>query len=928
MDIHRCRFVPYNPQAINALAFSHPPSNEIQGRGFPTLRLAIGRANGDIEIWNPLRGAWFQESILRGGKDRSIEGLAWTLDPSETIEGKEVAGKLRLFSIGYSSVVTEWDLESGRPARHSSGNYGEIWCLAVQPQWRPRRKKDGDSGPAREEGYLGQHLAVGCADGTIVILSTEDGDLKYLKTIRSSTKRTRVLSITFQNRHTVVAGYADSTIRVFDIRNGSLLRTISLGTGHAKHTKELLVWTVKCLPDGSIISGDSAGEVRIYDAKNYSLVQRLQGHQADVLDIAVSADGESIVSGGADQRTVLYKLKRREKQMTTRRWAEVMHRRYHTHDVKALAAFETKDISIVVSGGLDTTPVVLPLRELGREHHRKLPNLPQIPQVSSSGASRLLMSWWDREVNIWRVAGSFGSDMEQHKLVGKILFQGDEHLTCAALSRDGTILAAATISEVRLFTLTPDQVDGFPSLRVHKIELPSRLASDGAKNVAISPDCKWLCVLRPNNDIYMAKLTREFETNWILEVLPSSQKLTRLPRQTRVDKPLHGDSRIFACGDLAGYVDVWFLDRRNDAPATIKETEDENADSSDKDSDSDDEDSLPSGVWWKHTPSKAILPRLNSSALLMTFRPTLEASDTSKSKQASTIPVPHESELSASDDRGNLSDWARRNPKACMPSEFTIIKDRAMGAIWDVAGGRDRLWLYGPAWLWMFDLLQDYPASEPQHASTSGHIPPHKRKRQGYEEHSVEGERKKKKTNTGAGDRVALADTEVGFGPAIKKGVGANGTNAELVPIESQKNDNSLPDDEDDDDGDIDELALANEATLASLRRQQFPGVNGQALNGNHLPNGAEHGNQVAKLSTPEPESDHNAESHPRQWWSIFKYRDILGIVPLSHNSQSTVESADLSEAEDAKSVPLEVVVIERPIWDVDLPGRYIRDYE
>ncbi|EGD89606.1 hypothetical protein H112_03234 [Trichophyton rubrum D6] len=961
MDIHRCRFVPYNPQAINALAFSHPPSNEIQGRGFPTLRLAIGRANGDIEIWNPLRGAWFQESILRGGKDRSIEGLAWTLDPSETIEGKEVAGKLRLFSIGYSSVVTEWDLESGRPARHSSGNYGEIWCLAVQPQWRPRRKKYGDSGPAREEGYLGQHLAVGCADGTIVILSTEDGDLKYLKTIRSSTKRTRVLSITFQNRHTVVAGYADSTIRVFDIRNGSLLRTISLGTGHAKHTKELLVWTVKCLPDGSIISGDSAGEVRIYDAKNYSLVQRLQGHQADVLDIAVSADGESIVSGGADQRTVLYKLKRREKQMTTRRWAEVMHRRYHTHDVKALAAFETKDISIVVSGGLDTTPVVLPLRELGREHHRKLPNLPQIPQVSSSGASRLLMSWWDREVNIWRVAGSFGSDMEQHKLVGKILFQGDEHLTCAALSRDGTILAAATISEVRLFTLTPDQVDGFPSLRVHKIELPSRLASDGAKNIAISPDCKWLCVLRPNNDIYMAKLTREFETNWILEVLPSSQKLTRLPRQTRVDKPLHGtlgsydrtvrcitfsgDSRIFACGDLAGYVDVWFLDRRNDAPATIKETEDENADSSDEDSDSDDEDSLPSGVWWKHTPSKAILPRLNSSVLLMTFRPTLEASDTSKSKQASTIPVPHESDLSASDDRlmiltsehhltefnalrGNLSDWARRNPKACMPSEFTIIKDRAMGAIWDVAGGRDRLWLYGPAWLWMFDLLQDYPASEPQHASTSGHIPPHKRKRQGYEEHSVEGERKKKKTNTGAGDRVALADTEVGFGPAIKKGVGANGTNAELVPIESQMNDNSLPDDEDDDDGDIDELALANEATLASLRRQQFPGVNGQALNGNHLPNGAEHGNQVAKLSTPEPESDHNAESHPRQWWSIFKYRDILGIVPLSHNSQSTVESADLSEAEDAKSVPLEVVVIERPIWDVDLPGRYIRDYE
>ncbi|KAK2814215.1 hypothetical protein FQN49_008258 [Arthroderma sp. PD_2] len=352
MDIHRCRFVPYNPQSINALAFSHPPSHEIQGRGFPTLRLAIGRANGDIEIWNPLRGTWFQETILRGGKDRSIEGLAWTLDPSETIDGKEVAGKLRLFSIGYSSVVTEWDLESGRPARHSSGNYGEIWCLAAQPRWKaPRRTKDGQfAGPAEGE-YTGQHLAVGCADGTIVILSTEDGDLKYLKTIRPSTKRARVLSITFQNRHTVVAGYADSSIRVFDIRSGNLLRTISMGKGQAKDTKELLVWSVKCLPDSSIVSGDSAGEVRIYDGKNYSLVQRLQGHQADVLDVAVSADGESIVSGGADQRTVVYRLKRREKNVKSRRWAEVMHRRYHTHDVKALAVFETVDMSIFVSGG-------------------------------------------------------------------------------------------------------------------------------------------------------------------------------------------------------------------------------------------------------------------------------------------------------------------------------------------------------------------------------------------------------------------------------------------------------------------------------------------------------------------------------------------------------------------------------------------------
>lgn len=354
MDIHRCRFVPFNPQSINALAFSHPSSAELAGRGVPTLRLAVGRANGDIEIWNPLRGAWFQETILRGGKDRSIEGLSWTLDPCEDgADGTQQPGRLRLFSIGYSTTVTEWDLGQGRPLRHSSGNYGEIWCLAAQPRWQAAKKsREGKLQPAAEGELTSQHLAAGCADGSIVILSTAENDLKFVRLMRPSTKKARVLSVTFQNRNTIVAGYADSSIRLFDIRNGQVLRTISLGRGPAGGPKELLVWSVKCLPDGTIVSADSAGEIRFWDAKNYSLIQRLQGHLADALDLAVSAKGDTVISGGADQRTVVFRKTEGENGDNKKaRWAEVMHRRYHTHDVKTFAVYETKDVSIVVSGG-------------------------------------------------------------------------------------------------------------------------------------------------------------------------------------------------------------------------------------------------------------------------------------------------------------------------------------------------------------------------------------------------------------------------------------------------------------------------------------------------------------------------------------------------------------------------------------------------
>src|SRR6266516_4649362 len=126
MEIHRCRFIPYPPSAINALAFSH--TTECKGEVPTSLRLAIGRANGDIEIWNPLKGSWFHEITLRGGKDQSIEGLTWIQNPDETsnshIPGNDghtipdgddhiIPGKLRLFSIGNSSFVTEWNLEKG-----------------------------------------------------------------------------------------------------------------------------------------------------------------------------------------------------------------------------------------------------------------------------------------------------------------------------------------------------------------------------------------------------------------------------------------------------------------------------------------------------------------------------------------------------------------------------------------------------------------------------------------------------------------------------------------------------------------------------------------------------------------------------------------------------------------------------------------------
>ena len=265
--------------------------------------------------------------------------------------GYSIPGRLRLFSTGYSTSVTEWDLAEGKPRRHCTGNYGEIWCVAAQPKSTVERgkqiTKEEDVEPET------QSIAVGCADGTLVLLSTADDDLRFTKLVaRSSKNKARVLSLTFQNRSILVAGHADSTIRVYDIRNGQQLRNMTLGAGPKGGPKETLVWSVRCLSDGSIVSGDSTGTMCFWDSKTYALVQRIKAHDADILDVAVSADGQSAFSGGMDRRTVFYKRSGGGKSGGIARWAKMNHSRLHEHDVKAMATFEDKTLSVMASGGM------------------------------------------------------------------------------------------------------------------------------------------------------------------------------------------------------------------------------------------------------------------------------------------------------------------------------------------------------------------------------------------------------------------------------------------------------------------------------------------------------------------------------------------------------------------------------------------------
>ncbi|KAL9079061.1 MAG: hypothetical protein Q9157_002029 [Trypethelium eluteriae] len=939
MDIHRSRFVPYPPAAITTLAFSHVTSTN-RGLG-NDVRLAVGRANGDIEIWNPLRGDWVQENIFRGGRSRTVDGLAWIQEPDETVAGKVIEGRLRLFSIGYSHSITEWDLHSGVPLRDASGGGSAIWCMASQPRMNKTtvRKEGPDQDQDQNQPFRGQNLVAGCADGSLILFSTADDDLRFARYItRAPTKKAQALCITFQDRNKIVAGYANSFMRVYDIRNGRLIRNITLGAGLPGGPKETLVWQVKCLTGGDIVSGNSNGEIQIWDGKTYSQRQRIVGHKSDILALATASDGKTIFSGGTDMRTVIYK------QDTQNRWTRAYNEKIHEHEVKAFATFQDRKIDVVVSGGIDASPIVMPIKHFGSENRRTLPRLPQHSPVMSAPSQRLLATWWNRDVLIWRVGSgqSHERPTKNWKLISRLVMKSEENISSASLSSDGRILAVSTVAEVKLFHLYP-AAGGSRFLRVRKIRVPERLQK-GARLVQFSPNGNWVAVVSNASDVTVARIILEGSgSDEVVTILSEIVPLRRTLKSLQTQDGLNGtwgsynrtlnrlafssDSSVLVVNDLGGSFDSWILEGHEDLTAASIDKVTSNGAShstspsdsgSDNESDGD-EDPHPIVIYgqhWTRNPNNRLLPALDSVPLVLSFRPSTQPIRVLTNGNPAVHPTRHNPHAHSNQKpsgehrllvvtakhqvfefdvlKGQLTDWSRRNPTASFPVRWRSVMDRTIGCVWDISSEprRERLWMYGNSWFCMFDLSQDFDSppkdsggfdSESQTVVASGVQNQESKKRKRAEDILLE-------KRSGGGGPVRDKDREnVGFGQDIRTTVGTGRDASEGPPnsklkraeleVQGREQDRNHDQDIDEDEG-------------IELPRVQRPG------NGDVDTNGL-----LVKT-----DQGSGRDKRIPDCWIAFKYRSILGVVPIG---------------EEDVDQPPEVVLVERPFWDLDLPPRF-----
>ena len=169
-------------------------------------------------------------------------------------------------------VVKTWEIASGDPVAPLTDLGTGALCVEFSPG--------------------GDHLAIGCTDGSVLVYD-RGGELTF--TLEGHTDYVRDLAFTPAGG-ILASGSDDGTVRLWDMASGDLIREI---TGHPDYVR-----SVAFGPSGQLIAtACDDGVVRLWDADNGELLRELKGHTDYVRSVAISPDG-SLVASGSDDTTV------------------------------------------------------------------------------------------------------------------------------------------------------------------------------------------------------------------------------------------------------------------------------------------------------------------------------------------------------------------------------------------------------------------------------------------------------------------------------------------------------------------------------------------------------------------------------------------------------------------------------------------------
>lgn len=355
----------------------------------------------------------------------------------------------------------------------------------------------GTSGTCMDVSQNKGLIVVGTEEGYINVFRIDDDEFLYEKILDRQEGRIVCCSLTNNGKH-LATGSTDC-VRVWDMEAGHILHKMSTGRNAAK--RQTVVWCIAILDDLTMFSGDSRGKLTVWNGAEGLQEESITVSKADVLTLAATDDGRTIFCAGVEpiiRKYVKTMIKRDGKEVP--QWIRDVNRDIHSHDINALAIYNSKLISGGVEGCLTLSSY--PPRIM----YRYNPFLPRPASLSDTG---LLLLRYANYIEVWRLGAPDAQLLEVNtyallespkKLLALKSKEG-QMIISAKISPNGNWIAYTTRKEFRLFTfLTHD--GSKPELS--NVELDFELPA--LRFLEFTPDSKKLFTSSTNGTIEVINL--------------------------------------------------------------------------------------------------------------------------------------------------------------------------------------------------------------------------------------------------------------------------------------------------------------------------------------------------------------------------------------------------------------------------------------
>ncbi|KAJ2824688.1 U3 small nucleolar RNA-associated protein [Coemansia furcata] len=275
-----------------------------------------------------------------------------------------------------------------------------------------------------------------------------------------------------------------------------------------------LVWSVIVLKNGTIVSGDSRGRVSFWDPVMHVIEQEFRALGADVLCLTADEAGHTVFASGVDPKITQFKLLaggsvadsvangaagKKRLNLRSKKWQLAGFRRYHTHDVRAIAVSSHLENDLIISGGTDTQVAYCQARPFPNENPHRQPCFPPLNSVISvASEANLILQRQGNTLKLWALGKAepasrlLADQMESGQALQVYQRQKDllrmelktkTNLLCSTISPSGSLIAVSDAEGPKLYSVTYAD-DSRGTVRVRRISEfpPPGFVPDSSEN--------------------------------------------------------------------------------------------------------------------------------------------------------------------------------------------------------------------------------------------------------------------------------------------------------------------------------------------------------------------------------------------------------------------------------------------------------------